>query len=58
MKPKISIGKIKNISVQVAKGLTKKQGIQKVIRKALRQPGINDLRSATYNPKTGKGTAM
>jgi hypothetical protein len=43
-------------TVQVAKGLTKKEGIQKVIKKALQHPGVHDCRSATYNPKTGKGT--
>jgi hypothetical protein len=48
---------MKKIIVQVAKGLAKKESIQKVIRKALLKPGVNDLRMATYNPKTGKGTA-
>lgn len=42
--------------VTVAKGLPEAQGRQKVIAKALKEFG-GDYRGATYNPKTGKGTA-
>ena len=43
-------------TVQVAKGLPQKEGVQKVIRKAIREYG-GDYRGATYDPKTGKGSA-
>lgn len=43
--------------VTVAKGLPEAEGRQAVIRKALRDFG-GDYRGATYNPKTGKGTAV
>lgn len=42
--------------VTVAKGLSPKDGRDKVIKAALRKFG-GDYRSATYDPKTGKGTA-
>jgi hypothetical protein len=42
--------------VTVAKGLDPAEGRQAVIRKALRDHG-GDYRGATYNPKTGQGTA-
>ena len=42
-------------TVTVPKGLSLKDGQQKVIRKAMRKYG-GDYRGVTYNPKTGKGT--
>lgn len=42
--------------VTVAKGMDPVKGRQAVIAKALREFG-GDYRGATYNPKTGKGTA-
>lgn len=44
-------------TVQVAKNLPQKEGIQKVIKKTLREQGGDD-RGATYNPKTGRGKAI
>ena len=42
-------------TVTVQKNLSKKEGLKKVIKKALREYG-GDYRGATYDPKTGKGT--
>jgi hypothetical protein len=44
-------------SVQVEKGLTKKEGVKRVISKALKQYG-GDYRGATYDPLTGKGKVI
>jgi hypothetical protein len=41
-------------SVKVEKGLPKKEGVRRVIAKAMKQYG-GDYRGATYDPKTGKG---
>jgi hypothetical protein len=43
--------------VQVAKGLPKKEGVKKVIAKAMSQYG-GDYRGATYDPLTGKGKVV
>jgi hypothetical protein len=41
-------------TVQVAKGLSKKEGVKKVIAKAMKLYG-GDYRGAVYDPLTGKG---
>lgn len=41
-------------TVEIKAGLTKKEGIAKVIKKAMREFG-GDYRGAGYNTKTGKG---
>jgi Fe-S cluster biogenesis protein NfuA len=42
-------------TVTIRKNLPQKEGIQAVIRAAIKQHG-GDYRAATYDPKTGKGT--
>lgn len=54
--PTKSVDRLPVRRVQVAKGLDPKTGRQRVINKALREYG-GDYRGATYDPKTGKGTA-
>lgn len=41
-------------TIKVKPKMTKKEGVNSVIKKALRD-GRGDIRGATYNPKTGKG---
>ncbi|WP_156612716.1 hypothetical protein [Paramagnetospirillum marisnigri] len=48
---------IKRVSVTVAKGLSKKDGLA-AVWKAAKRKGKNDARAMGYDPKTGKGWAL
>lgn len=57
VKPKTKPKPEKLVKVTVAKGLSMKEGREKVW-KAAKRKGKNDARSLGYDPKTGKGWAL